>query len=218
MDFEFTFYQHRRFKKRNDCQPSTRRHSPTKPVYPPTNLRAKVQDHHVQGGSAGPKPDPAAALNCRKHWSVCIVPSYHRYCFHVGHLLLVCLPTKMCSTLSVKTNLPVEPINQSNLCTPVPQASPSPLAQCDRSPRSPFQSGPLHSSPLATPTTSSPQSSPCSATASPIGRPPSYHNGHHRPPPTPLKSPLQSKIQWVDSTQTSLCACICVQKKFKKAN
>ncbi|XP_075888048.1 F-BAR and double SH3 domains protein 2-like [Nelusetta ayraudi] len=75
------------------------------------------------------------------------------------------------------------------------QASPSPLAQCDRSPRSPFQTGPLHSSPLATPTTSSPQSSPCSATASPIGRPPSYHNGHHRPPPTPLKSPLQSPRQ-----------------------
>uniref|UniRef100_A0A8C4HT72 F-BAR and double SH3 domains protein 2 n=1 Tax=Dicentrarchus labrax TaxID=13489 RepID=A0A8C4HT72_DICLA len=67
-------------------------------------------------------------------------------------------------------------------------------AQCDRSPRSPFQPGPLHSSPLQTPTMSSPQSSPCSATASPIGRPPSYHNGHHRPPPAPHKSPFQSKI------------------------
>ncbi|XP_020502774.2 F-BAR and double SH3 domains protein 2 [Labrus bergylta] len=75
------------------------------------------------------------------------------------------------------------------------QASPSPLAQCDRSPRSPFQPGPLHSSPLQTPTTSSPQSSPCSATASPIGRPPSYHNGHHRPPPAPHKSPFQSPAQ-----------------------
>ncbi|XP_041657938.1 F-BAR and double SH3 domains protein 2-like [Cheilinus undulatus] len=75
------------------------------------------------------------------------------------------------------------------------QASPSPLAQCDRSPRSPFQPGPLHSSPLQTPTMSSPQSSPCSATASPIGRPPSYHNGHHRPPPAPHKSPYQSPAQ-----------------------
>ncbi|XP_041808090.1 F-BAR and double SH3 domains protein 2-like [Chelmon rostratus] len=75
------------------------------------------------------------------------------------------------------------------------QASPSPLAQCDRSPRSPFQPGPLHSSPLQTPTMSSPQSSPCSATASPIGRPPSYHNGHHRPPPAPHKSPFQSPAQ-----------------------
>ncbi|XP_044077345.1 F-BAR and double SH3 domains protein 2-like isoform X2 [Siniperca chuatsi] len=75
------------------------------------------------------------------------------------------------------------------------QASPSPLAQCDRSPRSPFQPGPLHSSPLQTPTTSSPQLSPCSATASPIGRPPSYHNGHHRPPPAPHKSPFQSPVQ-----------------------
>ncbi|XP_074466481.1 F-BAR and double SH3 domains protein 2-like [Sebastes fasciatus] len=75
------------------------------------------------------------------------------------------------------------------------QASPSPLAQCDRSPRSPFQPGPLHSSPLQTPTVSSPLSSPCSATASPIGRPPSYHNGHHRPPPAPHKSPFQSPVQ-----------------------
>ncbi|XP_038564174.1 F-BAR and double SH3 domains protein 2-like [Micropterus salmoides] len=75
------------------------------------------------------------------------------------------------------------------------QASSSPLAQCDRSPRSPFQPGPLHSSPLQTPTTCSPQSSPCSATASPIGRPPSYHNGHHRPPPAPHKSPFQSPVQ-----------------------
>ncbi|KAM7397583.1 hypothetical protein PAMA_005747 [Pampus argenteus] len=75
------------------------------------------------------------------------------------------------------------------------QASPSTLAQCDRSPRSPFQPGPLHSSPLQTPTMSSPQSSPCSATASPIGRPPSYHNGHHRPPPAPHKSPFQSPVQ-----------------------
>nr|XP_040036623.1 F-BAR and double SH3 domains protein 2-like [Gasterosteus aculeatus aculeatus] len=75
------------------------------------------------------------------------------------------------------------------------QASPSPLAQCDRSPRSPFQPGPLHSSPLQTPTASSPLSSPCSATASPIGRPPSYHNGHHRPPPAPHKSPFQSPVQ-----------------------
>uniref|UniRef100_A0A8D3AWZ3 FCH and double SH3 domains 2 n=1 Tax=Scophthalmus maximus TaxID=52904 RepID=A0A8D3AWZ3_SCOMX len=74
------------------------------------------------------------------------------------------------------------------------QASPSPLAQCDRSPRSPFQPGPLHSSPLQTPTVSSPLASPCSATASPIGRPPAYHNGHHRPPPAPHnKSPFQSK-------------------------
>ncbi|XP_031163974.1 F-BAR and double SH3 domains protein 2-like [Sander lucioperca] len=75
------------------------------------------------------------------------------------------------------------------------QASPSPLAQCDQSPRSPFQQGPLHSSPLQTPTMSSPLSSPCSATASPIGRPPSYHNGHHRPPPAPHKSPFQSPTQ-----------------------
>ncbi|XP_026227265.1 F-BAR and double SH3 domains protein 2-like [Anabas testudineus] len=75
------------------------------------------------------------------------------------------------------------------------QASPSTLTQCDRSPRSPFQPGPLHSSPLQTPTMSSPQSSPCSATASPIGRPPSYHNGHHRVPPAPHKSPFQSPVQ-----------------------
>ncbi|KAL7389421.1 hypothetical protein ABVT39_003537 [Epinephelus coioides] len=75
------------------------------------------------------------------------------------------------------------------------QASPSPLAQCERSPRSPFQPGPLHSSPLQTPTVSSPLSSPCSATASPIGRPPSYHNGHHRPPPASHKSPFQSPVQ-----------------------
>ncbi|XP_008331249.1 F-BAR and double SH3 domains protein 2-like [Cynoglossus semilaevis] len=75
------------------------------------------------------------------------------------------------------------------------QASPSPLAQCDRSPRSPFQPGPLHSSPLQTPTMSSPLASPCSATASPIGRPPAYHNGHHRPPPAPHKSPFHSPGQ-----------------------
>lgn len=84
-------------------------------------------------------------------------------------------------------------VSHVNVNPAVLQASPSPLAQCDRSPRSPFQTGPLHSSPLATPTVSSPQSSPCSATASPIGRPPSYHNGHHRPPPAPHKSPFQSK-------------------------
>lgn len=75
------------------------------------------------------------------------------------------------------------------------QASPSTLSQCDRSPRGPFQPGPLHSSPLQTPTVSSPVSSPCSATASPIGRPPSYHNGHHRPPPAPHKSPFHSPSQ-----------------------
>ncbi|XP_068591077.1 F-BAR and double SH3 domains protein 2-like isoform X2 [Cebidichthys violaceus] len=75
------------------------------------------------------------------------------------------------------------------------QASPSPLAQSDRSPLSPFQPGPLHSSPLQTPTASSPLSSPCSATASPVGRPPSYHNGHHRPPPARHKSPFQSPVQ-----------------------
>uniref|UniRef100_A0AAX7TH34 FCH and double SH3 domains 2 n=1 Tax=Astatotilapia calliptera TaxID=8154 RepID=A0AAX7TH34_ASTCA len=75
------------------------------------------------------------------------------------------------------------------------QASPSTLSQCDRSPRGPFQPGPLHSSPLQTPTVSSPVSSPCSATASPIGRPPSYHNGHHRPPPAPHKSPFHSPAQ-----------------------
>nr|XP_020454250.1 F-BAR and double SH3 domains protein 2-like isoform X2 [Monopterus albus] len=57
------------------------------------------------------------------------------------------------------------------------------------------QPGPLHGSPLQTPTISSPQSSPRSATASPIGRPPSYHNGHHRPPPAPHKSPFQSPAQ-----------------------
>ncbi|XP_034405710.1 F-BAR and double SH3 domains protein 2-like isoform X2 [Cyclopterus lumpus] len=67
-------------------------------------------------------------------------------------------------------------------------SSQSPLAQTG-----PFQ--PLHSSPLQTPTTSSPLSSPCSATASPIGRPPSYHNGHHRPAPAPHKSPFQSPVQ-----------------------
>lgn len=75
------------------------------------------------------------------------------------------------------------------------KASPSTPAQSDRSPRSPFQPGPLHSSPLQTPTMSSPLASPCSATASPIGRPPAYHNGHHRPPPAPHKSPFQSKMQ-----------------------
>uniref|UniRef100_A0A7N8YCB2 F-BAR and double SH3 domains protein 2-like n=1 Tax=Mastacembelus armatus TaxID=205130 RepID=A0A7N8YCB2_9TELE len=79
------------------------------------------------------------------------------------------------------------------------QASPSTLALCDRSPRSLFQPGPLHSSPLQTPTMSSPQSSPRSATASPIGRPPSYHNGHHRPPPAPQKSPFQSKIDYCNA-------------------
>ncbi|KAM4545327.1 F-BAR and double SH3 domains protein 2-like [Odontesthes bonariensis] len=75
------------------------------------------------------------------------------------------------------------------------QASPSTLAHCTRSPCSPFQPGPLHSSPLQTPTASSPVSSPCSSTSSPIGRPPSYHNGHHRPPPTPHKSPAQGSPQ-----------------------
>ncbi|XP_039869307.1 F-BAR and double SH3 domains protein 2-like [Simochromis diagramma] len=75
------------------------------------------------------------------------------------------------------------------------QASPSTLSQCERSPRGPFQPGPLHSSPLQTPTVSSPVSSPCSATASPIGRPPSYHNGHHRLPPAPHKSPFHSPAQ-----------------------
>lgn len=74
------------------------------------------------------------------------------------------------------------------------QTSPSTPLQTDHSPRSPFVPGPLHSSPLTTPTASSPQSSPSSA--SPIGRPPSYHshNGHHRPPPAPLKSPYHSPV------------------------
>ncbi|XP_061818744.2 F-BAR and double SH3 domains protein 2-like isoform X2 [Nerophis lumbriciformis] len=77
------------------------------------------------------------------------------------------------------------------------QSSPCTLAHCERSPRSPFHSGPLHSSPLQTPTVSSPQSSPCSASASPIGRPPSYHNGHHRPAPhkSPFHSPAQGSPQ-----------------------
>ncbi|XP_078142768.1 F-BAR and double SH3 domains protein 2-like [Centroberyx gerrardi] len=75
------------------------------------------------------------------------------------------------------------------------QAPLSTSAQCERSPRSPFQPGPFHSSPLQTPTLASPQSSPSSATASPIGRPPSYLNGHHRPPPAPHKSPIQSPAQ-----------------------
>ncbi|XP_061754896.1 F-BAR and double SH3 domains protein 2-like isoform X2 [Nerophis ophidion] len=77
------------------------------------------------------------------------------------------------------------------------QSSPCTLAHCERSPRSPFPSGPLHSSPLQTPTVSSPQSSPCSASASPIGRPPSYHNGHHRPAPhkSPFHSPAQGSPQ-----------------------
>ncbi|XP_034033571.1 F-BAR and double SH3 domains protein 2-like [Thalassophryne amazonica] len=75
------------------------------------------------------------------------------------------------------------------------QASPSSVAQCDRSPHSPFHPGPLHSSPLQTPTTASPQASPSSATASPIGRPPSYHNGHHRPPPASHKNPAQGSPQ-----------------------
>lgn len=80
------------------------------------------------------------------------------------------------------------------------QASPSVLAQCERSPHSPFLPGPFHSSPchsspVQTPTLSSPLSSPSSATASPISQPPSYINGHHRPPPAPLKSPLQSPAQ-----------------------
>ncbi|KAM4727127.1 F-BAR and double SH3 domains protein 2-like [Anableps anableps] len=75
------------------------------------------------------------------------------------------------------------------------QASPSTSAQCDRSPCSPFQPAPLHSSPLQTPTTASPGSSPCSGAASPVGRPPSYHNGHHRPPPAPHKSPYHSPVQ-----------------------
>lgn len=84
-------------------------------------------------------------------------------------------------------------LTHTNVVSCVLKASSSPLAQCDRSPRSPFQPGPFHSSPLQTPTMSSPQSSPCSATASPIGRPPSYHNGHHRPPLTPHKSSFQSR-------------------------
>uniref|UniRef100_A0A667Y4S8 FCH and double SH3 domains 2 n=1 Tax=Myripristis murdjan TaxID=586833 RepID=A0A667Y4S8_9TELE len=75
------------------------------------------------------------------------------------------------------------------------KASLSALAQSDRSPRSPFQLGPFHSSPLQTPTLASPQSSPSSAATSPIGRPPSYLNGHHRPPPAPHKSAFHSKIQ-----------------------
>ncbi|KAK7926029.1 hypothetical protein WMY93_008339 [Mugilogobius chulae] len=75
------------------------------------------------------------------------------------------------------------------------QASPSVLGQSEQSPRSPFPLGPLHSSPLQTPTLSSPLSSPSCASASPIGRPPSYHNGHHRPPPAPLKSPYHSPVQ-----------------------
>lgn len=75
------------------------------------------------------------------------------------------------------------------------QASPSSSAQSDRSPCSPFQPAPLHSSPLQTPTTASPGSSPCSAAASPVGRPPSYHNGHHRPPSAPHKSPFHSPVQ-----------------------
>ncbi|XP_064838082.1 F-BAR and double SH3 domains protein 2-like [Oncorhynchus masou masou] len=85
-------------------------------------------------------------------------------------------------------------LGEASSSTPV---SPSPLSEC--SPRSPFQLGPFHSSPLQTPTLPSPQSSPSSASASPIPRPPSYINGHHRPPPAPLKSPLQSPSQ--SSTQ-----------------
>ncbi|XP_020319861.1 F-BAR and double SH3 domains protein 2 isoform X1 [Oncorhynchus kisutch] len=81
-------------------------------------------------------------------------------------------------------------LGDASSSTPV---SPSPLSEC--SPRSPFQLGPFHSSPLQTPTLPSPQSSPSSASASPIPRPPSYINGHHRPPPAPLKSPLQCPSQ-----------------------
>ncbi|XP_015243364.1 PREDICTED: F-BAR and double SH3 domains protein 2-like [Cyprinodon variegatus] len=75
------------------------------------------------------------------------------------------------------------------------QASPSTAPLCDRSPCSPFQLAPLHSSPLQTPTTPSSGSAPCSAATSPVGRPPSYHNGHHRPPPAPHKSPYHSPVQ-----------------------
>uniref|UniRef100_A0A674E841 FCH and double SH3 domains 2 n=1 Tax=Salmo trutta TaxID=8032 RepID=A0A674E841_SALTR len=83
-------------------------------------------------------------------------------------------------------------LGEASSSTPVhTHVSPSPLSE--RSPRSPFQLGPFHSSPLQTPTLPSPKSSPSSASASPIPRPPSYINGHHRPPPAPLKSPLQSK-------------------------
>uniref|UniRef100_A0A3Q2UQB6 FCH and double SH3 domains 2 n=1 Tax=Fundulus heteroclitus TaxID=8078 RepID=A0A3Q2UQB6_FUNHE len=75
------------------------------------------------------------------------------------------------------------------------QASPSASAQSDRSPCSPLQGAPLHSSPLQTPTAAPSGSSPCSAAASPVGRPPSYHNGHHRPAPAPHKSPYHSPVQ-----------------------
>ncbi|XP_037126128.1 F-BAR and double SH3 domains protein 2-like isoform X3 [Syngnathus acus] len=55
------------------------------------------------------------------------------------------------------------------------------------SPRSPFHSGPLLSSPPQTPTASS---SPCGA-ASPIGAPPTWHNGHK----SPFRSPGQGSPQ-----------------------
>ncbi|XP_028321678.1 F-BAR and double SH3 domains protein 2-like [Gouania willdenowi] len=63
---------------------------------------------------------------------------------------------------------------------------------------SPSAPGPLHSSPLQTPTLSSPGSdpcSPCSSSASPISRPPSYHNGHHRAHRSPFQSPVQGSSQ-----------------------
>ncbi|CAB1316636.1 unnamed protein product, partial [Coregonus sp. 'balchen'] len=82
------------------------------------------------------------------------------------------------------------------------QVSPSPLSEC--SPRSLFQMGPFHSSPLQTPTLPSLQSSPSSANASPISRPPSYINGHHRPPPAPLKSPLQNVVLMILSAFLTL--------------
>lgn len=81
-----------------------------------------------------------------------------------------------------------EDITENGEAQDRPQASPSP--------RSPFPLGPLHFSPLQTPTSPSPQPSPSSG--SPIGRPPSYnsHNGHpQHPRQSPFNSPVQGSAQ-----------------------
>lgn len=87
------------------------------------------------------------------------------------------------------------------------QASLSPPTEGDRSSHSPFQPGPLHSSPLQTPTMSSPQSS---TAVSPIREASAYENGHQGRSATGHKTPFEGKVflhifGWTDGWTDIFC-------------
>ena len=71
---------------------STRHHSSTAPIHHPVTLRAQVQNHQVQQGSSGKKPDPCspsgskqqAPLICLSDILTClsVVSLCHHVCCH----------------------------------------------------------------------------------------------------------------------------------------